>query len=216
MKSILLQLTIAAGLLSHGAVAEEAVQQEAFRNVSKYHQDYRNLAIDGWDPVSYFQDQPQRGLQEHTLVYGEITFRFASLENQEEFLSDPGKYEPTYGGHCAWAMATGARVPIDPEYYSFDYNDEGERIRLHLFVAQSPMESWYFRAIEGEARRDAGLRRRSLRGLTAIELDALVQSELAEKSPQVYTSAYRGFQENADFHWREISGELPRLPIQPE
>ena len=78
------------------------------------------LAIQGWDPVAYFPEgggKPQEGDPKIKLVQGEITYRFASEEHRKLFVADPWKYEPAYGGWCAYAMAKGDKVEVDPESF---------------------------------------------------------------------------------------------------
>jgi YHS domain-containing protein len=83
-------------------------------NVSK-----AGLAIDGYDPVAYFtKGQAIEGRKEIATVYGGITYRFASVENRNIFKSNPSKYEPQYGGWCAYAMGdAGEKVSVDPETF---------------------------------------------------------------------------------------------------
>ena len=56
--------------------------------------------------------------------------KFANEANRELFLRDPNKYEPTYGGWCATAMATGSRIEIDATLFTI----HGRRI--HFFVSR--------------------------------------------------------------------------------
>lgn len=76
------------------------------------------LAIQGYDPVSYFKSGPKKGKKEWAYTYEGITYRFASESNKNLFVSNPSKYEPQYGGWCAYAMGnSGEKVEIDPETY---------------------------------------------------------------------------------------------------
>ena len=78
------------------------------------------LAIQGYDPVSYFsQNKAIEGNKQFSVNFEGITYRFANAANKEAFLKDPKKYEPQYGGWCAYAMgATGEKVEIDPETFN--------------------------------------------------------------------------------------------------
>ncbi|MFW1396694.1 YHS domain-containing (seleno)protein, partial [Vibrio parahaemolyticus] len=58
-----------------------------------------------------------------------MTYYFASEENKTKFLANPDKYEPTYGGWCAYAMASGQKIPIDTRYVTIHGN------RAHYFVS---------------------------------------------------------------------------------
>jgi YHS domain-containing protein len=79
----------------------------------------KGLAIQGYDPVAYFtQNKALEGQKQLTASVEGVTYRFASAANRELFLKDPKKYEPQYGGWCAYAMgAAGEKVEIDPETF---------------------------------------------------------------------------------------------------
>ncbi len=77
------------------------------------------VAIQGFDPVAYFTLQKAvEGNKKFATNFEGVTYYFASASNKELFLKDPKKYEPQYGGWCAYAMgATGEKVEIDPETF---------------------------------------------------------------------------------------------------
>ena len=57
--------------------------------------------MSGYDPVSYFSnDKPQKGKIAYTNAG--ITYKFAMAANLETFKKNPLKYEPAYGGWCAY------------------------------------------------------------------------------------------------------------------
>lgn len=78
----------------------------------------KGLALQGYDPVSYFQDSGPLVGSEALIVesVGEV-YRFATEENREAFLQSPESYKPQFGGWCAWAMLDGEKVEINPEAY---------------------------------------------------------------------------------------------------
>ena len=77
-----------------------------------------NLAIKGYDPVSYFvSDKPLEGSKEFSYTYMGVVYRFANAGNLETFKADPVKYEPAYGGWCAYAMGKDYLADINPETY---------------------------------------------------------------------------------------------------
>lgn len=112
---------------------------QANRNVSEYNLN-GDLGLKGYDPVSYFAEGgslPAKGNEEITHHHKGVTYRFSSLENKELFKIMPERYEPTYGGYCAWAMAaSGSKVDIDPLLYTIDGN------RIHFFIAPSTKKSF--------------------------------------------------------------------------
>lgn len=76
-----------------------------------------NVAISGYDPVSYFTDSPVPGSPAIASAYGDATYYFASEDNKATFEADPDHYIPQYGGFCAVAVSEGKLVPVDPETY---------------------------------------------------------------------------------------------------
>lgn len=85
--------------------------------VKHYNLDKTGLALEGYDPVSYFKGKPVKGLGNLATKSGGVIYRFVNELNREEFLADPHKYMPAYGGWCATAMVDGKKVEIDPENY---------------------------------------------------------------------------------------------------
>jgi YHS domain-containing protein len=77
------------------------------------------LAIEGYDPVAYFTAQKAvEGKQDISLTTEGINYRFATTQNRDLFKANPAKYQPQYGGWCAYAMgANGEKVEIDPETF---------------------------------------------------------------------------------------------------
>jgi len=87
-----------------------------------------NLAVEGYDLVTYFtEESPAMGKKEFQVNYKEVIYWFSSFANQEKFIASPSKYLPKYGGWCAYAMARGEQVNINPTAYLIT---EGE---LYLF-----------------------------------------------------------------------------------
>ncbi len=78
----------------------------------------KEVALQGYDPVSYFDGKPAKGNANIKYTHKGIAYYFANQANVEKFKSNPDKYEPAYGGWCAYAMgAKGEKVSIDPETY---------------------------------------------------------------------------------------------------
>ena len=42
------------------------------------------------------------------------TYRFASAESREAFLTNPAQFAPAYGGWCATGMSKGKYFEVDP------------------------------------------------------------------------------------------------------
>jgi YHS domain-containing protein len=77
------------------------------------------MAIKGFDPVAYFiQNKAVMGKKEFSFSYHGISYHFASATDQLAFQANPPKYEPQYGGWCAYAMGhDGTKVEVDPETF---------------------------------------------------------------------------------------------------
>lgn len=76
------------------------------------------VAIDGYDPVSYFVgDHPIPGNPNISSTVEGATYYFATEENKAKFEADPVAYIPQYGGFCAVAVSEGKTFPVDPETY---------------------------------------------------------------------------------------------------
>lgn len=97
--------------------ASEVTIPDAVR-LSEYNLSKGELALKGYDPVAYFQGNPAKGSKKISHIYGGVIYRFNSQKNLAAFKAEPTKYEPQFGGWCAWAMYDGgSRAGIDPESY---------------------------------------------------------------------------------------------------
>lgn len=112
MKRILLAVTLFF-TFSSLVQAQDANVRKAQFNLEK------GIAIQGYDPVAYFtQNKAVEGDKANAVFYAGATYYFSSAANKELFKKDPAKYEPQYGGWCAYAMgAKGEKVEIDPETF---------------------------------------------------------------------------------------------------
>jgi len=76
------------------------------------------LAIKGYDPVAYFTDaKPTPGSADIEYVWDEHRYRFATTAHRDMFIADPVHYAPQFGNFCAMALAKGALVVANPEYW---------------------------------------------------------------------------------------------------
>ena len=76
------------------------------------------LAVHGYDVVAYFRGKgPTRGSDKYATAHAGATFRFASQENLDTFKTEPSKYEPAYGGFCAYGVALGKKFDGDPRFW---------------------------------------------------------------------------------------------------
>ena len=78
--------------------------------------DRSGFALQGYDPVAFFTDnRPVRGDQQFQAQFHGATYYFASAEHKATFEKEPAKYEPQFGGFCAYGTSRGKTVPIKIE-----------------------------------------------------------------------------------------------------
>jgi YHS domain-containing protein len=99
------------------------------------------VAIEGYDPVAYYKNnEAVKGKKDLAVYHQGVVYYFSSAENKEEFKRNPVKYEPEYGGWCAYAMgARGEKVSIDPETFKIVNG------KLYLFYNRgfnNTLKSW--------------------------------------------------------------------------
>ena len=94
-------------------------QTSAETRKRQYNLDQSGLALSGYDPVTYFAKQKAvEGKKDITLLNEGVTYRFANTQDRDLFKANPAKYEPQYGGWCAFAMGdNGKKVLVDPETF---------------------------------------------------------------------------------------------------
>jgi len=101
----------------------------------------KGIAINGYDPVGYFtQGKPVKGSKDFAVVDEGVTYYFSSSASKEEFKKNPARYEPQYGGWCAYAMGSnGTKVEVDPETFKIISG------KLYLFYNKffnNTLKSW--------------------------------------------------------------------------
>ncbi len=118
-----------------------SLQGQNLKDYSKSHYNLKNgLAIQGYDPVAYFtENKAIEGSSSITSVHNGITYRFSSQKNKALFEKEPRKYEPEYGGYCAYAMADGDKVRIDPETFKVV---DGRLFLFYNFNFTNTLKKW--------------------------------------------------------------------------
>ncbi len=80
--------------------------------------DRNGVGIQGYDPVASFTDQrPVKGSPQFQSDYNGSRYYFASEAHKAAFDKDPAKYEPQFGGYCAYGVSHGSRAPIKIEVW---------------------------------------------------------------------------------------------------
>ncbi|MCB0543837.1 MAG: hypothetical protein KDC70_09970 [Saprospiraceae bacterium] len=113
-------VALAAGKVWPETSAENTAATEQTENprLKHFRLNKDHVAIDGYDPVSYFKGGPKKGKSEFSYEYEGVIYRFSNADNMRLFKDSPGHYEPAWGGWCGHAMAVrGEKVEINPECY---------------------------------------------------------------------------------------------------
>ena len=83
-----------------------------------YNYNKANLAVEGYDVLSYFQGTPLKGKAAFSTNYKGGLYYFVNKENLAQFNLDPERYIPAYGGWCAYAIGNSAKkVSINPKTF---------------------------------------------------------------------------------------------------
>ena len=77
------------------------------------------LAVKGYDPVAYFtENKAVDGKKKWQYLYEGVTYYFADSANRALFIATPKKYEPQYGGWCAYTMSNlNEKEDVDPKTF---------------------------------------------------------------------------------------------------
>jgi YHS domain-containing protein len=125
-------------ILSFVSFCLHAQQDNATRK--RNHNLENEIALRHFDPVSYFQNKPMKGTDKIRFDFKGVTYYFSSEENRETFKKSPEKFEPMYGGWCAYTLATkGERVRIDPTAYKII---DGKLYLFYNFSGENRMKKW--------------------------------------------------------------------------
>lgn len=112
--------------------------------------DVSGMALKGYDAVSYHMGaSPVVGSEAFVATHEGATYRFASAENRDRFMADPGRYVPAYGGYCAMGVAGNRKFDVDPMAFTIV---EG---RLYLNKDMGTRRSWMRDITGNNAKADA-------------------------------------------------------------
>ena len=80
--------------------------------------DKTGVAIQGYDPVAFFNDsKPVKGDQKFLVKHDGAIYFFASKEHKDLFKANPAKYTPEFGGYCAYGVSRNKLVEIDVDAF---------------------------------------------------------------------------------------------------
>lgn len=99
--------------------------------------DAQGVALKGYDPVAYIEvGRPVKGKPEYSARFNGAVYWFSSLTHQQAFKADPQRYEPQFGGYCAYGVAQGAKPDIDPNAFAIA---DG---KLYLNLSPAVQKRW--------------------------------------------------------------------------
>jgi len=101
----------------------------------------KGVAIQGYDPVAYVtENKAAKGSDKIKSDYKGVTYYFTSQQHKSLFDESPEKYEPQYGGWCAYAMGSdGTKVKIDPETFKII---DGKLYLFYNFFFNNTLTKW--------------------------------------------------------------------------
>jgi YHS domain-containing protein len=111
------------------------------RRLEAFNVEQGKPAIQGYDPVDYFiKKKETKSKTDYSYNFGGIIYRFSSAANLATFKQQPEKYEPQYGGWCAFAMGNdGTKVEVDPATFRIY---EGKLYLFYNSFFNNTLKSW--------------------------------------------------------------------------
>ncbi|HJS54894.1 MAG TPA: YHS domain-containing (seleno)protein [Chitinophagaceae bacterium] len=105
------QILLSAGVILVMCLTVSAQQSEIFVK--------DNAAIGGYDVVAYFKEgKPVKGSTDFRVTYKGATWLFTNKDNADLFKVTPEKYEPQYGGYCAFGCSRGYKAKTNPDAWT--------------------------------------------------------------------------------------------------
>lgn len=115
-KSLLAALVLT-GAVFGGAVSTAFAANEV-NTTPGYTSDGTPLALHGYDPVAFFTvGKPTVGNAKFVASHNGASYYFSSQENLDKFKAEPAKYEPQYGGYCAYGVSVGKKFDGNPDFW---------------------------------------------------------------------------------------------------
>jgi YHS domain-containing protein len=78
-----------------------------------------DTAINGYDTVAYFTvGKPVKGQDSLVHEWNGAKWKFSTQAHLDLFKASPEKYAPQYGGYCAYGVAQGNLVKVEPDQFT--------------------------------------------------------------------------------------------------
>ena len=104
-----------------------------------YSTDDSMIALEGYSAVSYVdKGKAEPGKKAYKASYDGLSYYFVNQKQLKLFQNNPKKYQPQYGGWCAFAVSLGGKYRPNPEsfrivdgkLYLFTVNPEGDFVKV--------------------------------------------------------------------------------------
>ena len=106
--------------------------------LAKSFMEIRDVALDGYDPVAYFESgEAYMSDGTYHFNYKNTEWFFKSQEHLDRFKANPEAFMPAFSGFCAYELAYGYLVESDPRYWHI-YNK-----KLYFFSSMDAKTAWY-------------------------------------------------------------------------
>ena len=114
--------------------------QDQSKRLKQFNLNEDNLAVQGYDVVSYFMGSPSKGKKSISYEYKGVIYWFTTSDNLELFKKQPDKFEPAYGGWCAYAMGESSeKIKVDPKTYKII---DGRNYLFYNFYFNNTLIDW--------------------------------------------------------------------------
>jgi YHS domain-containing protein len=122
-------------------ISSQLFAQNTITERKKHFNLEKGLAIQGYDLIAYFtSNKAIKGKANFSVTYQGVIYYFSSENNKKQFLTNPIKYEPQYGGWCAFAMGdSGEKVEVDPETFKIL---DGKLYLFYNAYFNNTLKSW--------------------------------------------------------------------------
>ena len=111
------------------ACASQRAATKAPDATALVNRDAQGVAISGYDPVAYFTDgKPTPGDASIRAVHQGATYYFTTQDHRWQFLREPDRYAPAFGGYCGYAASIKRLSPTDPNVWQIV---EGQLVLQH-------------------------------------------------------------------------------------
>ncbi len=113
-----------------------AVSQLSFAGVDT-ETDANDVILAGYDAVAYFAvNKAVEGSTKFTAAHKGAIYQFSSAANRDTFKANPNKYEPAYGGYCAYGSVFGKKFEVNGK--AFEIVDG----KLYVNKNENVYEAW--------------------------------------------------------------------------